>query len=313
MQDLYGRKITYLRISITDRCNLRCRYCMPEEGIIKCSHSDICSFEELRDIAEAAVLCGIEKIRITGGEPLVRAGVADFCRMLKKINGLRELCLTTNGSLLTDLAGELFDAGVDRLNISLDTLRPDRYTAITRTGSLSSVLQGIKAAEQAGFQNIKLNCVLLGGINDDEIADFVALTQEHPYQVRFIERMPMGCGASFGRSIPAKKVLETCPSLVRLDHEGVASLYKLPDARGTVGLITPLSHDFCHECSRLRLTADGHLKPCLHSDLEIQLRGLHGASLTEAICRGIKAKPKQHHLNSAGITKTHRTMNRIGG
>ncbi len=313
MQDLYGRTISYLRISITDLCNYRCGYCMPAEGVVKHSHSDICSLEELRDMARMAVQCGIEKIRVTGGEPLVRRGVVDFCRMLRGIDGLKELCVTTNGSLLNEMALPLKKAGVDRLNISLDTLKPQRFREITRNGSLEDVLNGIEAAEKAGFEHLKINCVLLGDINDDEIEDFVHLTKDHPWEVRFIERMPMGNGLDFGTYIPAQTVLDGCPSLIKLENKGVASLYRLPDGIGTIGLITPMSHEFCSTCSRLRITADGKLKSCLHSDKEIPLRGLKGEALRDAIVEGIRKKPPQHHLNEEGRTETHRTMNRIGG
>lgn len=182
MLDGFARSITYLRISITDRCNYRCRYCMPEEGVEKRAHGDFCSLEELRDMAAAAVRCGVKKIRVTGGEPLVRRGAVDFCRMLSEIPGVEELCVTTNGSLLKEVARPLRDAGVTHLNISLDTLNEERFRAITRLGTLQDTLDGIEAAERAGFAKIKLNCVLLGGVNDDEIADFVDLTREHPWQ-----------------------------------------------------------------------------------------------------------------------------------
>ena len=171
MQDTFGRKITYLRLSVTDLCNLRCRYCMGAEGVEKRAHSEMCSLEHLRDIAAAAAACGVRKIRLTGGEPLMRRGIVELCRMLREIPGIEELCLTTNGVLLPALAAPLRAAGVDRLNISLDTLRPDRFRDITRVGSLADVLRGLEAAESAGFQNLKLNCVLLGGVSDDEIAD----------------------------------------------------------------------------------------------------------------------------------------------
>lgn len=313
MLDSCAREITYLRISVTDRCNYRCRYCMPAEGVEKYAHSEVCSLEELRDMAAAAVRCGVRKIRVTGGEPLVRRGIVDFCRMLRELDGVEELCLTTNGSLLPELAAPLKAAGVDRLNISLDTLRPERFRAITRLGTLSDVLRGIEAAQAAGFARLKLNCVLLGGVNEDELADFVELTRQRPWQIRFIERMPMGVGADYGNRLSAQTVLEKCPALKKVGDEGVASLYRLPDGRGTVGLITPLSHEFCGACSRIRITADGRLKPCLHSDAEFALRGLSGAELEQAIRRGILDKPARHHLNAEGVTETHRAMNEIGG
>ena len=313
MLDSFAREITYLRISITDRCNYRCRYCMPEEGVEKRAHGDICSLEELRDMAAAAVRCGVKKIRVTGGEPLVRRGAVDFCRMLAEIPGVEELCLTTNGSLIAEQAATLREAGVTHLNISLDTLREDRFHAITRLGTLSDVLHGLESAERAGFEKIKLNCVLLGGVNDDEIADFAALTRAHDWQVRFIERMPMGCGRDFGAYLPAQAVLERCPELEAISHDGVAACYRLPDAKGTVGLIAPMSHAFCAECSRIRITADGKLKPCLHSDAEITLRGLSGEELEQAIRRGILMKPERHHMDETGVTETHRGMFAIGG
>ena len=313
MQDSCARAIAYLRLSVTDRCNYRCRYCMPEAGVEKCTHADICSFEELRDMAAAAVGCGVKKVRVTGGEPLVRRGIVGFCRMLRSLDGVEELCLTTNGSLLPELAAPLREAGVDRLNISLDTLRPERFHTITRLGSLGDTLRGIESAERAGFARLKLNCVLLGGVNDDEIADFVELTREKPWQVRFIERMPIGCCSGWGAYVPARAVLERCPQLEPCGAEGVAAVYRLPGARGTVGLITPMSHAFCGGCSRIRITADGRLKPCLHSDEEIPLRGLRGAQLEQAIRRGILLKPERHHLDAGGGTQTHRAMYEIGG
>lgn len=313
MVDSYARAITYLRISITDRCNYRCRYCMPDGGIEKCAHEDICSLEELRDMAAAAARCGVKKIRVTGGEPLVRRGAVDFCRMLAEIPGVEELCVTTNGSLLAEQAAALREAGVTRLNISLDTLNEERFRAITRLGTLSDVLRGIEAAERAGFEKIKLNCVLLGGVNDDEIADFAALTRAHDWQVRFIERMPMGCGRDFGAYLPAQAVLERCPELEAISHDGVAACYRFPGAKGTVGLIAPMSHAFCSECSRVRITADGKLKPCLHSAAELSLRGLSGDELEAAIRRGILMKPERHHMDETGETEAQRGMFAIGG
>lgn len=286
---------------------------MPPQGVSEKSHNDICSFESLRAMAEAAVKCGVRKIRVTGGEPLVRRGIVDFCKMLKDIPGVEELCVTTNGSLLPSLAVPLKESGVDRLNISLDTLKPERFSAITRLGTLSDVFKGLGATEEAGFDKIKINCVLLGGINDDEIKDFVNLTRYKNYQVRFIERMPMGVGSSFGSFVPASRVLEVCPNLKELPSEGVAKRYKIEGYRGDIGLITPLSNEFCSECNRIRITCDGRLKPCLHSDSEIMLCGLEGEALEDAICKGILSKPKHHHLCDEGITETHRTMNQIGG
>ena len=315
MNDTLGRKITYLRLSVTDLCDLRCIYCMPEHGVPKCAHSEICSPEELCDMAAAAVSLGVRKVRITGGEPLVRRGVVSLCRMLRALPGLEELCLTTNGVRLPELAAPLREAGVDRLNISLDTLRPERYRSITRIGELSSVLRGLDAAEAAGFSHTKLNCVLMGGVNDDEIEDFVRLTQARPLSVRFIELMPMGACAKWekARFLPAGAVLDRVPELEPAGTDGVSRLYRIPGAAGTVGLIEPMSHAFCAECSRIRITADGKLKPCLHADTEIALRGLHGEALLDAIRQGIARKPERHALTRDGQSHAGRCMSEIGG
>lgn len=315
MNDTLGRKITYLRLSVTDLCDLRCIYCMPEHGVPKRAHSEICSLEELCDMAAAAVSLGVRKVRITGGEPLIRRGVVSLCQMLRALPGLEELCLTTNGVRLPELAAPLREAGVDRLNISLDTLRPERYRSITRIGELSSVLRGLDAAEVAGFSHTKLNCVLMGGVNDDEIEDFVRLTQARPLSVRFIELMPMGACAKWekARFLPAGAVLDRVPELEPAGTDGVSRLYRIPGAAGTVGLIEPMSHAFCAECSRIRITADGKLKPCLHADTEIALRGLHGESLLDAIRQGIARKPERHALTRDGQSHAGRCMSEIGG
>lgn len=315
MNDMLGRKISYLRLSVTDLCDLRCIYCMPEHGVPKRAHSEICSPEELCDMAAAAVSLGVRKVRITGGEPLVRRGVVSLCQMLRALPGLEELCLTTNGVRLPELAAPLREAGVDRLNISLDTLRPERYRSITRIGELSSVLRGLDAAEAAGFSHTKLNCVLMGGVNDDEIEDFVRLTQARPLSVRFVELMPMGACAKWekARFLPAGAVLDRVPELEPAGTDGVSRLYRIPGAAGTVGLIEPMSHAFCAECSRIRITADGKLKPCLHADTEIALRGLHGEALLDAIRQGIARKPERHALMRGGESHAGRCMNEIGG
>lgn len=314
MVDGCGRSIDYLRLSVTDLCNYRCRYCMPEAGIEKRPHGDTLSVEELAEIAAAAVRCGVKKIRLTGGEPLVRRGILDICRSLRALSGLEELCLTTNGSLLPELAQPLREAGVDRLNISLDTLRPDRFASMTRRGSLADVWQGIAAAEMAGFTGLKFDTVLIGGFNDDEICDFVDLSRTHDWELRFIELMPMGECAHWDKGcfLPGNAVLERCPTLEPLPSHGVARRFRLPDARGTVGLISPVSHDFCGECRRIRVTADGKLKGCLHSAEELSLRGLHGSELEDAIRRGILQKPQRHHLDLRP-SDTPRNMNQIGG
>ena len=224
MIDQYGRTIDYLRLSVTDLCNYRCRYCMPEEGVEKGPHGSVLSVEECGEIARAAVRCGVRKIRVTGGEPLVRRGILDICRTLRAIPELEELCLTTNGSLLPELAQPLWDAGVDRLNISLDTLQPERFREITRWGTLEEVLSGIRAAEDTGFRHLKLDTVLMGGVNDDEIGDFLNLTRAHPWEARFIELMPMGPCAAWPkeRFLSVTEVLKRFPELEKIEPSGVA-------------------------------------------------------------------------------------------
>lgn len=315
MQDTFGRKVDYLRLSVTDLCNYRCQYCMGESGVPKKGHEDILSLEELAEIGEAAVRCGIRKIRLTGGEPLVRRGIVDLCRRLRSITGLEELTMTTNGAALPQMAGDLKSVGVNRLNISLDTLRPDRFRAITRCGELADVMAGLKAAEQAGFTGTKLNVVLMGGINDDEIADFAALTREHPWSVRFIELMPMGVCAHWPaeRFLSANAVLQALPELEFAGQQGVCEEYRLPDGQGTVGLIRPMSHAFCGGCNRVRVTADGKLKPCLHSGQEYDLRGLHGEELEQAIRHGAARKPDAHQLVEGSGSQAGRKMHEIGG
>lgn len=314
MIDHHGRTIRYLRLSVTDLCNYRCEYCMPECGVEKRSHSEILSVEELLEIGQAAVHCGVRKIRLTGGEPLVRHGILDICRGLSAIEGLDELCLTTNGSLLPSLAAPLKAAGLNRLNISVDSLRADRFARITRRGSLADVRSGMDAAERAGFSNLKCNVVLMGGINEDEIADFVALTRNHPWEVRFIELMPMGQCADWEKRcfVSADEVLRRVPALRPCGISGVAAQYQVPGWAGTVGLIEPMSHRFCSQCDRIRVTSDGKLKACLHSAEELPLRGLHGAELENAIRHGILQKPEEHHLTRSG-SDTPRNMNEIGG
>lgn len=312
MRDQHTRNITYLRLSVTDLCSLRCRYCMPPEGVPKRDHSDVCSVEELVEIAGAAADCGVRKVRLTGGEPLVRRGVLDICRGVAALPGVEELCLTTNGLALPQLAGALREAGVKRLNVSLDTLRPQRYAYMTRVGRLEDALRGLEAAAEAGFTGTKLNVVLMKGFNEDEIPDFLELSRRYPIEVRFIELMPIGEGGQV-QFLPARAVLDACPELRPLEGAGVARRFRLPGGRGTVGLIEPLSHRFCGDCDRIRVTADGKLKPCLHSDQELPLRGLHGEDLRRAIREGIAAKPERHHMTETGHSEAGRRMHQIGG
>ncbi len=317
MKDNYNREITYMRVSVTELCNLRCRYCMPEEGITKRAHEDMMTAEETIMAVKAAASLGIRKIRITGGEPLVKRGIVKLCEAIAEIPQIEELCMTTNGTLLPRFAKDLKAAGVSRLNISLDTLNPEKYRHITRLGDLEDAMAGIKAAEEAGFTNLKINNVLMGGFNDDEIRAFVNLTKERAIEVRFIELMPIGGGIGFDKAdfVSCDTVLEKVPELESLDREeGVARLYALPGTAGRVGLIRPVSCDFCEGCNKIRLTADGKLKPCLHSNQEISLKGLTQPQMQEVLRNAIMDKPqKRETLNADSPSQAGRNMNQIGG
>ena len=322
MRDAQGRRIGYLRLSVTDRCNCRCAYCMPADGVPMLSHDDVCSFEELARITEACCELGVSKVRLTGGEPLVRRGLPGLVRMLREVPGVRELAMTTNATLLAPVAAELRAAGLDRLNVSLDSLRPERYAAITRGARLDDALAGLRAAGDAGFTGTKVNCVLMGGVNDDEVADIAALARDQPVDVRFIELMPIGPAARWPRArfLPAEAVLEAVPELepvasddVGPTRDGVAELFSAPGWVGRVGLIRPMSHRFCAGCTRIRVTADGRLKPCLHSADEVSLRGLGGRELREALLAGIALKPALHDMDGTHASESARAMNEIGG
>ncbi len=317
MIDTYNRTIDYLRVSVTELCNLRCRYCMPEEGVAKKDHQQMMHTEEMVQAVKAAANLGIKKIRITGGEPLVKRGIVHLCEEIANIPGIEEVCITTNGILLPQYAKDLKAAGVSRLNISIDTLDPEKFNYITRIGHLEDVLAGIQAADDAGFENTKLNVVLTGGFNDDEIEDFVNLTKDKPYEVRFIELMPIGGGIGFDKSqfVSCEEVLERVPQLESMEMEdGVAKLYKLPGAAGRVGLIRPISCEFCEGCNKIRLTADGIIKPCLHSDQEIPLKGLDAAEMEATLKKAILEKPeRREEMNAESPSKAGRDMNQIGG
>ncbi|MDX9916995.1 MAG: GTP 3',8-cyclase MoaA [Gudongella sp.] len=319
MRDSFGREINYLRISLTDRCNLRCRYCMPEGGISnKIEHENMLTLEELYRVTKEFVELGISKIRFTGGEPLVRLGAVDLIERVSKLKGVKEVTMTTNGVLLEKFAEDLARAGVKRLNVSLDTLDPEKYAEITRGGNLNAVFAGINKAKEFGMNPIKLNTVLIGGFNDDEIPSLVELTRDGAFDVRFIELMPIGEAASFASSnfIPNTKVLEKVPELIAIDREdpsSPATYYKLPDGKGKIGLINPITCKFCTDCNRVRLTSTGQLKLCLHSDREIDLRGVlrNGGDLRKVISDAILTKEEEHHLEDKVYIS--RSMNQIGG
>lgn len=315
MKDAYGREIDYLRLSVTERCNLRCRYCMPQEGICKKRHEEMLTQEEMVLAVRAAAALGIRKVRITGGEPLVKKNLLAICRSVSRVEGIEEVCLTTNGTLLPPLAVPLREAGVQRINISLDTLDPQKYAALTRRDSFRQALAGIAAALAAGFDRVKINTVLIGGVNDDEIGALAALTLAYPVDVRFIELMPMAGG--FGREamVSNQKVLEALPQLEAAGEDGgVAKLYRLPGGQGNIGLISPVSHRFCARCNRIRLTADGKLKACLHAGTEYNIKGLDYEGMTAQLRRAIAEKPACHNgLSAEKPSGAGRHMNAIGG
>ena len=317
MIDKLGRDITYLRISLTDKCNLRCRYCMPEEGVCRRSHHEMMNEDEVVTAVEVAASLGIHKIRLTGGEPLVKKNIVSICRRVAAVEGIREVCLTTNGILLPELAAQLKEAGVKRINLSLDTLDPEKYAYITRIGKLERFRAGLEAALAAGFDKVKINAVLIGGFNDNEIEALANLTLEYPVDMRFIELMPIQDHDEFGESayVPYSRVLEKLPQAVPVPKDGgVAKLYRLPGAKGNIGLISPISAHFCSECNRLRLTADGKLKPCLHSADEYSIKGLDKTGMRAVFEQAIWNKPAWHgDLDAVHRSQAGRNMNEIGG
>ena len=313
MKDRFGRNITYLRISVTDLCNLRCKYCMPESGVKSLCHSDILSIEEIVEIVKVASKNGIKKIRLTGGEPLVRRGFINLCKQISKIDEIEDIAITTNGVYLKEMADELFENKVRRINFSLDTLIKEKYNDITRRNDFDKTMESLFYAIKKGFK-VKINVVLIGGFNDDEIQDFVNLANKYDLEVRFIELMQIGETANWSKDkfVSNKIVLEKVPKLEFDGVSGVAKIYKIKGQKGRIGLISPISCSFCEDCNRIRLTSDGKLKPCLHSKDEINLKGLSGEELEEVFKRGIFEKPEKHHLED-GKSESARDMNKIGG
>ena len=322
--DSYGRKINYLRLSVTDRCNLRCSYCMPAKGVQKQIHDDILSYEQLHRIAVAAVAIGVQKIRITGGEPLVRKGILGFLAGLKVIPGLKNLVLTTNGVNLEEMADDLRLAGVESINMSLDSLRPEVFARITRSNDLPRVLAGLAAAEKAGFKHLKINMVVMRGVNDDEVVDFAALTIKKPFNVRFIEYMPTLKDKTWQtKMVPGSELLSRLSRefrITRVEHElldGPAAYYRIAGAVGKIGFITPMSSHFCQECNRIRVTSMGLVKSCLFEPNPVSLAPClvagDDAGLKDALRRVIIRKPNRHMLMSRQSDSQHYSMSQIGG
>lgn len=325
--DSYNRKINYLRVSVTDRCNMRCAYCMPPEGIKLIPHQEVLHYGEIREIVKAGALLGIKSIRLTGGEPTIRKDLSRLISMLKEVEGIEEVTLTTNALLLSKLAQEFKDAGLDRVNISLDSLKPERFSDITRGGDLNAVLAGIQAALDADLSPVKLNVVVIPGFNDDEIEDMAGLSIERPLYVRYIEFMPIGDQ----RLHKEKKYIKTAELVERLKKRfdlsgadkaagmGPASSYRIKGAKGTIGFISSISEHFCSTCNRLRLSSDGWLRSCLFNeklavDMKTPLR--NGASLDdlkELFMKAAGIKPIGHELDTRGSLDFERTMSQIGG
>lgn len=326
MADGFGRRIEYLRISVTDKCNLRCVYCMPEEGLPWLRREQILRYEEIAEVVRVMAGLGLRRVRLTGGEPLVRRDLASLVRMIRAVPGIDDVALSTNAVLLAEAADELRDAGVDRVNVSLDSLRPERIDAIARRpGSAEAIFRGLEAAERAGFAPIKVNCVVMRGRNDDEVADFAAVTRARPWHVRFIEVMPTGdnLGVQADEFVSADEMLLRVRETGDLrpvagpGGNGPARYFAFPDAAGTVGVITPMSHNYCERCNRMRLTADGQLRPCLFGHLQTNLRDplRRGEPLEPLIRHTLAVKPERHWLEhgtdagSGGL----RALSEVGG
>ncbi|HVN56469.1 MAG TPA: GTP 3',8-cyclase MoaA [Anaerolineaceae bacterium] len=325
--DRYGRVINYLRISVTDRCNFRCVYCMPAEGIPGKLHTEILRYEEITEIVRIASELGIHRIRLTGGEPLVRKNLSDLIGLIAALPGIEDISLTTNAFLLAEQAGALATAGLRRVNISLDTLNEARFSRLTRGGSLAQVLRGIKAAQDAGMSPIKINSIMIRGVNDDELESHALLTMDHDWQVRFIELMPLENSQDWGADFPKEgeryvSIQEMRDRLAALNlmemfesnGNGPARVYRIPGGKGTIGFISPLGEHFCQTCNRLRLTADGSLRSCLLNNIEIPIRDVlrAGEDIRPYFLQAVARKP-EGHLLSTGNLQSNRKMAEIGG
>ena len=320
LYDGTGRRIHYLRVAVTDRCNFRCQYCMPTEGVEWIDHHDVLRYEELLRMIHTFASLGVNKVRITGGEPLVRKGLLPFLKEVSKVPGITEVGLTTNGSLLEEYAPLLKEAGVGRVNVSLDTLDREKFIKLTGQDKLREVLAGIKKAQEVGLTPVKINMVVMKGFNSDEVTSMAKLAIDHPYQIRFIEYMPFRAGENY--LFTADEIKEEFAKagftklIPQMKNNSPARIYTIPGFQGTIGFISPVSQHFCHSCNRIRLTPDGCLKPCLLSNDEYSLReelraGISDASLREKIKDIVWNKPRQHHLEQG--KKSERGMSRIGG
>ncbi len=321
--DQFGRQIEYLRISVTDKCNFRCVYCMPAEGLQWLPKAEILSYEEIADIVEQLSAEGLSRIRITGGEPTIRPNLEILIARLKAISAVRDIALSTNGLLLPEVASRYRVAGLDRVNISADSLRPDRIAAISRRNLRFDPIEAALAAQRAGLSPIKINVVVMRGINDDEIGDFARLTLEHPWHVRFIELMPVGSmsAVTWDHVVPSEEVLDRASAVAPLTaappptrSNGPAAYYRFGGAPGSIGVITPMTHTYCASCNRVRLTADGRLRTCLFGDHEVNLRDPHraGEDIVPIFRRALAEKPLEHALlqmKTGGL----RALSQVGG
>jgi GTP 3',8-cyclase len=326
MRDGFGRRIDYLRISVTDKCNLRCVYCMPLEGLPWLRRDELLSYEEIAHVVRIMAGMGLRRVRISGGEPLVRRDLPLLVRLLAAVPGIEDVALSTNGVLLAPMAQELRAAGLNRVNISLDSLRPERIEALgRRAGVDGDIFHGIEAAEEVGFRPLKVNTVIMRGRNDDEIADFARITRHRPWHVRFIEVMPVAgnLGISAAEYVPATEILDRLRRIGELvpvtgpPGNGPATYFRFEGAAGTVGVITPMSHNYCDRCNRMRLTADGRLRPCLFGDVHVDLRAAlrAGRSVEERVHEALAVKPQRHHLvqgSAVGSGGLH-ALSQIGG
>ena len=329
MFDRYQRKIEYVRISLTDRCNLRCRYCMPEEGVEKLRHEDILRFDEIVRIVRELASLGVRKVRLTGGEPLIRRNIVELVREIHAVPGIETIAMTTNGVMLADMAEDLVQAGLTGINISLDTLKAASFTELTRRPFFTRVEDGIEAIAATGLKDVKFNCVPIAGVNEEELPDLVArFTRERPWKFRFIELMPIGCAYEAGfTGVPMAEVhsrLEASfgplrPVLPEHGVHGPAVYYQAAGFAGQIGFIDAMEHQFCSSCNRVRLTAEGFLKLCLNARTGVDLRhllrsGMSDEELRQALQQAIYCKPQEHHFKAASYEeKDSRAMYQVGG